>query len=191
MIRNTPNLLTLLRITLIPVIAILYFLDVGGIWVAGVFLLAGVTDWLDGFLARRLNQTSPFGEFLDPVADKLMIAVVLVLVISDQTVVEAVVSPVLFAVVVAVIISREIAISALREWMARVGHRRSIAVTWMGKIKTTTQMVAVTLVLYQDSLWGIPIFRIGEILLYVAGALTLWSMLSYLRVAWPALGGRH
>ena len=191
MIRNTPNLVTLLRITLIPVIAILYLLEIEGVWVAGVFLLAGATDWLDGFLARRLNQTSPLGEFLDPVADKLMIAVVLVLIVSDQEVLAMVISPVLFSVVVAIIISREITISALREWMARVGHRRSVAVNRLGKFKTIAQMVAVSLVLYHNNLWDIPIFRVGEFLLYVAGALTLWSMLNYLRVAWPALGGRH
>jgi len=187
MISTVPNLLTLLRIALIPFIVVLYLADAPGIWIAGVFLLTSATDWLDGFLARRMNQVSPFGEFLDPVADKLMIAVVLVMLVSDRQVLNATLNPAGFAVVTAIIIGREIAISALREWMAEIGSRTRVAVNQLGKVKTIGQMVAITLLLYQHDLWIVPIFRVGEVLLYAAATLTLWSMISYLRAAWPAL----
>ena len=187
MISTVPNLLTLLRIALIPFIVVLYLADAPGIWIAGVFLLTSATDWLDGFLARRMNQVSPFGEFLDPVADKLMIAVVLVMLVSDGQVLNATLNPAGFAVVTAIIIGREIAISALREWMAEIGSRTRVAVNQLGKVKTIGQMVAITLLLYQHDLWIVPIFRVGEVLLYAAATLTLWSMISYLRAAWPAL----
>ena len=189
MISTVPNFLTLLRIALIPFIVVLYLVGAPGIWVAGVFLLTSATDWLDGFLARRMNQVSPFGAFLDPVADKLMIAVVLVMLVSDRQVLNATLSPSVFAVVIAIIIGREIAISALREWMAEIGNRTRVAVNQMGKVKTTVQMIAITLLLYQHDLWIVPVFRVGEALLYTAAMLTLWSMISYLRVAWPALNG--
>ena len=187
MINTVPNLLTLLRIALIPFIVVLYLADAPGIWIAGVFLLTSATDWLDGFLARRMNQISPFGEFLDPVADKLMIAVVLVMLVSDRQVLNATLNPAGFAIVTAIIIGREVAISALREWMAEIGSRTRVAVNQMGKVKTIGQMVAITLLLYQHDLWIVPIFRVGEVLLYAAATLTLWSMISYLRAAWPAL----
>ena len=189
MISTVPNFLTLLRIALIPFIVVLYLTGAPGIWVAGVFLLTSATDWLDGFLARRMNQVSPFGAFLDPVADKLMIAVVLVMLVSDRQVLNATLSPSIFAVVIAIIIGREIAISALREWMAEIGNRTRVAVNQMGKVKTTVQMIAITLLLYQHDLWIVPVFRVGEALLYTAAMLTLWSMISYLRAAWPALNG--
>ena len=189
MISTVPNLLTLLRIALIPFIVVLYLADAPGIWIAGVFLLTSATDWLDGFLARRMNQVSPFGEFLDPVADKLMIAVVLVMLVSDRQVLNATLNPGAFTIVTAIIIGREIAISALREWMAEIGSRTRVAVNQMGKVKTIGQMVAITLLLYQHDLWIVPIFRVGEVLLYAAATLTLWSMISYLRAAWPALNG--
>mgnify|MGYP001180135906 FL=1 len=189
MISTVPNYLTLLRIALIPFIVVLYLTGAPGIWVAGVFLLTSATDWLDGFLARRMNQVSPFGAFLDPVADKLMIAVVLVMLVSDRQVLNATLSPSIFAVVIAIIIGREIAISALREWMAEIGNRTRVAVNQMGKVKTTVQMIAITLLLYQHDLWIVPVFRVGEALLYTAAMLTLWSMISYLRAAWPALNG--
>ena len=187
MINTVPNFLTLLRIALIPFIVVLYLAGAPGIWVAGVFLLTSATDWLDGFLARRMNQVSPFGEFLDPVADKLMIAVVLVMLVSDRQVLNATLNPAGFAVVTAIIIGREIAISALREWMAEIGSRTRVAVNQLGKVKTIGQMVAITLLLYQHDLWIVPIFRVGEVLLYAAATLTLWSMIRYLRAAWPAL----
>lgn len=184
---NAPNLATLLRVALIPVIVLLYYLPVSGMYVAGVFLLAGLTDWLDGYLARHLDQTSRFGAFLDPVADKLMVAVVLVLLVSDVRLMASLFSPVVFTVVVGIIIGREIAVSALREWMAELGSRGVIAVSSIGKIKTTLQFIAITLLLYDGELANLAMRPLGELLLYAAGALTLWSMLLYLRAAWPAL----
>ena len=189
MIGTVPNLLTLLRIALIPFIVVLYLAGAPGLWVAAVFLLTSATDWLDGFLARRMNQVSPFGEFLDPVADKLMITVVLVMLVSDQQVLEAALSPVIFSVVTAVIIGREIAISALREWMAEIGSRTRVAVNTTGRIKTTVQIIAIALLLCRQDIGIVPVFRFGEALLYVAAMLTLWSMINYLRAAWPALDG--
>jgi CDP-diacylglycerol--glycerol-3-phosphate 3-phosphatidyltransferase len=184
---NTPNLLTLFRMALIPVVVALYFIPVAGVYVTAVFLLAGLTDWLDGYLARRLDQTSPFGAFLDPVADKLVVAVVLVLLVSDGDVLARVVSQKLFIVAVAVIIGREIAVSALREWVAHSGVQPSIAVSTLGKVKTTVQIIAIALLLYGQDLVGFPTLLVGESMLYVASALTIWSMVGYLKSAWPAI----
>lgn len=184
MLLNIPNLLTLLRIVLIPVFVIVYFLP----WTpaaqacAVVFALAAITDWLDGYLARRLNQVSSMGAFLDPVADKLMVATALILLVqSDPT-------PAL-AVPALIIIGREITISALREWMAELGARAQVAVSVIGKIKTAVQMVAIFMLIYKVDIWGLPVYLIGYVLLYVAAILTLWSMMVYLRAAWPALTG--
>jgi CDP-diacylglycerol--glycerol-3-phosphate 3-phosphatidyltransferase len=189
MLLNTPNLLTLLRIALIPAFIAAYYLNDpwAHMLATGLFVLAALTDWLDGYLARRWEQTSPFGAFLDPVADKLMIAAALVLLVADPSVQARVIDTRLFAVVVLVILGREIAVSALREWMAEVGKRSHVAVSFIGKTKTSAQMVAIPFLLWQKSFWGLPIFQIGEILLYLAAALTLWSMLSYLKAAWPNL----
>lgn len=186
---NTPNILTLIRILVIPVLVVAYFAPApkSHEFVAFLFLFAAVTDWLDGYLARRLNQGSSFGAFLDPVADKLIVAVALILLASDRAVLDAVFSKILFTIVTCVIIGREIAISALREWMAGVGARSSVAVGMVGKIKTTAQMLAITLLLYFEPIAGVPVFKIGEVALYLAGALTLWSMFVYLRAAWPSL----
>ena len=184
---NTPNLLTLFRMALIPVVVALYFIPVAGVYVTAVFLLAGLTDWLDGYLARRLDQTSPFGAFLDPVADKLVVAVVLVLLVSDGDVLGRVVSQKLFIVAIAVIIGREIAVSALREWVAQNGIQPSIAVSTLGKVKTTVQIIAIALLLYGQDLVGFPTLLVGESMLYVASALTIWSMAGYLKSAWPAI----
>ena len=184
---NTPNLLTLFRMALIPVVVALYFMPVAGVYVTAVFLLAGLTDWLDGYLARRLDQTSEFGAFLDPVADKLVVAVVLVLLVSDGDVLARVVSQKLFIVAVAVIIGREIAVSALREWVAQSGIQPSIAVSTLGKVKTTVQIIAIALLLYGQDLIGFPTLLVGESMLYVASALTIWSMVGYLKSAWPAI----
>ena len=184
---NTPNLLTLFRMALIPVVVALYFIPVAGVYVTAVFLLAGLTDWLDGYLARRLDQTSEFGAFLDPVADKLVVAVVLVLLVSDGDVLARVVSQKLFIVAVAVIIGREIAVSALREWVAQSGVQPSIAVSTLGKVKTTVQIIAIALLLYGQDLIGFPTLLVGESMLYVASALTIWSMVGYLKSAWPAI----
>jgi CDP-diacylglycerol--glycerol-3-phosphate 3-phosphatidyltransferase len=172
---------------LIPVVVTLYFMPVAGVYVTAVFLLAGLTDWLDGYLARRLEQTSQFGAFLDPVADKLVVAVVLVLLVSDGDVLGRVVSQKLFIVAIAVIIGREIAVSALREWVAQSGIRPSIAVSTLGKVKTTVQIIAIALLLYGQDLIGFPTLLVGESMLYVASALTIWSMAGYLKSAWPAI----
>ena len=184
---TTPNLLTLFRMALIPVVVVLYFMPIAGVYVTAVFLLAGLTDWLDGYLARRLEQTSQFGEFLDPVADKLVVAAVLVLLVSDGDVLARVVSQKLFIVAVVVIIGREIAVSALREWVAQSGARPGIAVSTLGKVKTTTQIIAIALLLYSQDLVGFPTLLVGESMLYVASALTIWSMVGYLKAAWPAI----
>ncbi len=179
---NIPNILTLLRIALIPVFVLVFYLPFNWARVgcALVFALAAVTDWLDGFLARRWSQTSPFGAFLDPVADKLIVAVALLLLVQSEP------TPAL-AIPAAVIIGREITISALREWMAEVGARATVAVSMIGKVKTALQMVAILLLIYEKPLWGLPIYTLGFLLLYAAAILTLWSMVVYLRAAWPSL----
>jgi CDP-diacylglycerol--glycerol-3-phosphate 3-phosphatidyltransferase len=186
---NAPNLLTLLRIVLIPVFIAAYYLPFrwASLLAMALFVLAALTDWLDGYLARRLNQSSPFGAFLDPVADKLMVASALVLLSADARVHNLVFDYRLFAIVVLIIVGREITVSALREWMAELGERARVAVSFLGKFKTIGQMVAIPFLLYRDPLFGLPIFRIGELLLYLAAGLTLWSMVIYLRAAWPSL----
>lgn len=179
---NIPNSLTLLRIALLPVFVVVFYLPTG--WgrtaAAVIFTLAAVTDWLDGYLARRLGQTSKLGEFLDPVADKLMVAVVLVLLLEAHP------TPWL-ALPAAVIIGREITISALREWMAELGERKRVAVSAFGKFKTIAQMVALIMMVYHDTLLGLPMYNIGFALLYVAAILTIWSMSLYLLAALPML----
>ena len=175
---NLPTYLTLLRIALIPLLAVVFYLPwaYSNITCAGIFMLAGITDWLDGYLARKMQLETQFGAFLDPVADKLMVAVVLVLIVQQQA------TPYL-AIPAAVIIGREITIASLREWMAEIGQRAKVKVSQMGKWKTTAQMLSITLLLYRDDLFGWPINQIGFILLYIAAALTLWSMVSYLSAA--------
>jgi CDP-diacylglycerol--glycerol-3-phosphate 3-phosphatidyltransferase len=183
---NTPNLLTLLRIGLIPVFVLVFYLQAP--WArpvaAVVFTVAAVTDWLDGHLARRWDQTSPLGTFLDPVADKLMVAVSLVFLVQVDP------RPVL-ALAAAVIIGREITVSALREWMAEIGARSHVAVSGIGKVKTGAQMIAIILLILHGPLFGVPIYNLGLVLLYVAAALTLWSMFLYLHAAWPSLSRSH
>jgi len=178
---NIPNILTLLRIILIPVLVGVFYLPWGAnILATLVFALAAITDWFDGYLARRWNQTSAFGAFLDPVADKLVVAVALVLLVQDHP-------THWMAIPAAVIIGREITISALREWMAEIGQRATVAVSMIGKIKTTAQMTALLMLLYEEPLFGIPIYEIGFVSLYIAAILTLWSMIVYLQAAWPIL----
>ncbi len=186
---NTPNLLTVLRIVLIPVFLVSFYLPLrwANVFAMFIFIAAAITDWLDGYFARRLNQQSAFGAFLDPVADKLMVAAALVMLAADARVHAQVIDSRLFVVTIIVIVGREITISALREWMAQVGKQKSVAVTLLGKLKTIGQMVAIPFLLYQEPLLGLPIFRIGELLLYLAAAFTLWSMVFYLRAAWPEL----
>ncbi len=175
---NLATILTLARIVLIPVLVVLFYLPWS--WAheaaAMVFLAAALTDWLDGWIARRYNQESSFGAFLDPVADKLMVAVTLVLLVQANP-------KWWLAVVAAVIIGREISISALREWMAELGQRTRIRVGGLGKLKTIMQMTAMTMLLWRDPLFTIPIYELGLVLLVIAAVLTLWSMGQYLRAA--------
>ncbi|MHB1678348.1 MAG: CDP-diacylglycerol--glycerol-3-phosphate 3-phosphatidyltransferase [Sulfuriferula sp.] len=180
---NVPNLLTWLRILLIPLVVAVFYLP--STWLdmremnviaAGMFAIAAVTDWLDGYFARMLNQTSAFGAFLDPVADKLMVVAALIVLVQLGRV---------DALIALIIIGREIAISALREWMASIGARASVAVSVMGKLKTALQMVAILLLLFHEVVWGLDIQRIGTWLIWLASILTLWSMVYYLRRAIP------
>jgi cardiolipin synthase len=182
---NIPILLTWLRVALIPLVVGVYYLPDHWLHVADrnlaatvVFIVAAVTDWFDGYLARRWNQTSAFGAFLDPVADKLMVAGALLVLVQLGRV---------DAVLAFVIIGREITISALREWMAEIGARKSVAVNSLGKIKTAAQMVAIPMLLFHDVLFGIDMHMAGWILLWIAGVLTVWSMFYYLRRAWPLI----
>ncbi len=179
---NIPNQLTLLRILLIPVFVLVFYLPMS--WnnylACLVFTIAAVTDVLDGYLARKLNQTSSLGAFLDPVADKLMVAVVLVLLVQQN--------PVIYlALPAAIIIGREITVSALREWMAEIGARNMVAVSAWGKIKTVAQMLALGFLIFRMPLFGLPIYEIGLVLLYIAAVLTLISMIQYLLAAWPQI----
>ncbi len=179
---NLPNLLTLIRIIMIPVIVVVYYLPwkQAGLASAIIFMVVGFTDWLDGYLARKWNQTTPFGAFLDPVADKLMVAVALVLLVESW-------HSWLMTLPATIIVGREIVISALREWMAEVGQRASVAVSYVGKVKTFMQMAAITGLLAFP-----PASALGWValaMLYVAAILTIWSMLVYLKAAWPQLSG--
>ncbi len=179
---NIPNILTLSRIVMLPVFVIFFYLPVSWHYLAAcvIFVLAAITDGLDGYYARKLGQTSALGAFLDPVADKLMITVVLVLLVEDQP-------SIWIALPAAVIIGREITISALREWMAELGASSKVAVSGYGKLKTICQMVALGFLIYHNDLFSIPIYTIGMVLLYIASILTLWSMILYLQAAWPQL----
>ena len=192
MVYTLPNILTLIRMIIIPILVLVYFLPVpwSNLITAGLFILAGITDWLDGYLARRLGQYSSFGEFLDPVADKLMVTTVLVLLVADPDVQGTVISSILFTVMAAIIVGREIAVSALREWMAELGRRASVAVSIVGKLKTFAQMVSIALLLYKFPIAGVSAAKVGEILFYIAGGLTIWSMFVYLKAAWPSLTER-
>ena len=184
MIQNIPNILTFSRLLIVPVIIGLYIIKVDGLWLALIFIVTSFTDYLDGYLARRLKQTSKLGAFLDPVADKIMVTVVLILLVSDSFVLDASINSQAFIVVVTLIISREITVSALREWMAEIGQRSKVAVGTIGKLKTTSQMLAITLLLYAKDIGWFPTLKVGEVLLYIAGILTFYSMLVYLNTAW-------
>lgn len=177
-----PTLLTLLRIVLIPVLVVAYYLPLS--WAnqltVAIFVLAAVTDWLDGWIARRYGMMSNFGAFLDPVADKLMVAVVLILIVQRNPEIGLALSS-------AVILGREITVSALREWMAALGEAARVKVAWTGKIKTIMQMVAIGFLLYGEDIWLIPVLEIGRWLLIAAAVLTIVSMFAYLRAAWPAI----
>ncbi|HEY2465606.1 MAG TPA: CDP-diacylglycerol--glycerol-3-phosphate 3-phosphatidyltransferase [Steroidobacteraceae bacterium] len=179
---NLPNTLTWLRILMIPGVVVLYYLP---FWwahpAAGVgFALAGITDTLDGYFARKLGLTSRLGAFLDPVADKLIVAAALVLIVSADSR--------WFVVIMAiVIIGREIAVSALREWMAEIGARGRIKVSQLAKYKTIMQITGLSMMLFHHPLLGIAIYKLGVVLTAIAAVLTLWSMILYLRLAWPEL----
>jgi CDP-diacylglycerol--glycerol-3-phosphate 3-phosphatidyltransferase len=176
---NLANQLTLLRIFLIPLFVVVFYLPFGWAYIVSslIFSIAAITDWADGYVARKYNQSTPFGAFLDPVADKLMVAIALLLLVTLHH------DSAWFVVAAAVIVGREIVISALREWMAEVGQRASVAVSSIGKIKTTLQMTAIIVLLANIPL----LLPIGFIALAGAAVLTLWSMILYLRAAWPYL----
>ena len=190
MLWNIPNILTVLRIALIPVFVGIFYLPHNlymlgmlpshtlNVMAASVFALASFTDWLDGFWARKFNQTSNFGAFLDPVADKLMVAAALIVLVEFGRV---------GAVVSLIIIGREIAISALREWMAGLGKSNNVGVAMIGKIKTAAQMLAIFLLLYWDNIAGFNTQLVGHVLIVLAAFLTLLSMAYYIKAAWPIL----
>lgn len=186
---NIPNCLTLFRIIAIPLIAIIYFSDVrfGNWYCTIIFTMAGISDALDGYLARKWNQTSKLGAFLDPVADKLLVSTMLLLVVSNVDLHRGLLNELLFVITVIIIISREITVSALREWMAEIGKRANVAVSVVGKYKTGIQMGAIGCLLFEHNFIGLPILLIGELMLYAAGVLTIWSMSIYLRAAYKAV----
>ena len=179
---NLPNLLTLSRILLIPFFVLIYVIPGPGTYVyaAGLFALAAFTDWLDGYLARRLDQTTPFGAFLDPVADKLIVVSALAILIGHHATLWVTLPG-------TIIIGREIVISALREWMAEMNRRGVVNVTWIGRVKTTLQMVAILVLLANPPGLDSPWVMAGIVMLYAAALLTLWTMVLYLRAAWPTL----
>lgn len=186
---NLPIFLTWLRILAIPLLVAVYYLPAE--WASEVerdklatviFMAAALTDWADGYLARRLNQTSAFGAFLDPVADKLMVAAALIVLVQLGRV---------DALIAIIIIGREITITALREWMAKIGASRSVAVSMLGKIKTSAQMLAIPILLYNLPMFDIDASLLGNWLIWIAALLTLWSMGYYLRMAWPEIARRN
>jgi CDP-diacylglycerol--glycerol-3-phosphate 3-phosphatidyltransferase len=185
---NLPNALTWFRVVAIPLVVLVFYgpelfgwQDTWARPAAGLlFGLAGITDYFDGYLARRLGLTSSFGAFLDPVADKLIVSTALVLLVQADP-------QIVLALVAAIIIGREITVSALREWMSQIGARAHVAVSIFGKWKTTLQIIGISLMLYREPLVGLPVYRAGEWLVYVAAGITLWSMLDYLRAAWPVM----
>ena len=185
---NIPILLTWTRIVLIPLFVGVFYISPHlltpheqALAATLIFMIAALTDWLDGWLARKLGQTSAFGAFLDPVADKLMVAAALIVLVQLARI---------DAVIAIIIIGREIAISALREWMAKIGAAESVAVSFLGKIKTAAQMVAIPALLYREDIAGVSVMQIGYWLIVIAAVLTLWSMAYYLRMAWPEISLR-
>lgn len=182
---NIPIALTWFRIAVIPLFVALFYVPESLVSVpvrdavaAWLFVVAAITDWLDGWLARRWNQTSSFGAFLDPVADKLMVCAALLVLLHLGRV---------GSLIALVIIGREIAISALREWMAKIGASGSVAVHWLGKFKTAAQMIAIPCLLHDGDWLDLPVRLIGQVLIVVAALLTVWSMFYYLKKAWPAI----
>ncbi len=180
--KNLPNILTVSRVALIPVMLVFFYLPFEWNRVAActVFFFASITDFLDGYFARKHKTFSKFGAFLDPVADKLTVTTALIILLQDHP-------TILMMIATAVIVGRELTISALREWMADLGERTTVNVAFIGKVKTLFQMFAIGFLLYENDLWGIPVYTIGLTLLYIATALTLWSMYVYLKAAWPMM----
>lgn len=185
MLAHLPNALTWARILLIPLVIGAYYLPLTmaeqNLIATIAFIVAAATDWIDGWLARRLGLSSAFGAFLDPVADKLMVAAALVMLVQLERI---------DAIIAIIIIGREMTISALREWMALIGAAKSVAVSFIGKLKTLAQMVAIPLLLYDDRIAGLPLAAVGTALIWLAAALTLWSMGYYLAKAWPEIKQR-
>ena len=177
---NLAILLTLFRIAAIPAVVICFYSAIPNARpiAAILFGIAAVTDFIDGWVARKFNQSSRFGEFLDPVADKLMVAIVLVMLVQAQ-------SHWFEDIIAMIIIGREITISALREWMATIGERANVKVSFAGKLKTTLQMFGIAFMVYQHDLFGIPIYTVVFVLLVAAAVMTIWSMFFYLKAAWP------
>jgi CDP-diacylglycerol--glycerol-3-phosphate 3-phosphatidyltransferase/cardiolipin synthase len=177
---NLAILLTLFRVAAIPAVVVCFYSPLPNARpiAAILFGIAAVTDFIDGWVARRFDQHSRFGEFLDPVADKLMVAIVLVMLVQAQ-------SSWFEDIIAMIIIGREITISALREWMATIGERANVKVSFAGKVKTTLQMFGIAFMVYQNDLLGIPIYKVGFVLLVAAAVMTIWSMFIYLRAAWP------
>ena len=177
-----PTAITLFRIALIPLFVVVFYLPFR--WVNevafAIFTLAALSDWVDGYLARTMQQESRFGAFLDPVADKLMVVVVIVLLVQENP-------SIYIALPSLIIIAREISVSALREWMAQLGSSASVKVSFVGKAKTLAQMTALALMIYADPLMGLPVFEIGLAIYYLAAILTIYSMIIYLRAAWPTI----
>jgi CDP-diacylglycerol--glycerol-3-phosphate 3-phosphatidyltransferase len=193
---NLPNILTILRIAVIPFLVFVFYLPVtwGHTAAAIIFAFASVTDWLDGYLARSLKQSTKLGAFLDPVADKLMVSIALVLIVGEPQFQYFSLSsgdysiPIaMITIPAAIIVSREIIVSALREWMAEIGKRTSIAVSHLGKIKTTVQMISLIILLFCNPRTNPYIAIFGYVLLYIAAVLTMWSMVIYIKAAWPEL----
>jgi CDP-diacylglycerol--glycerol-3-phosphate 3-phosphatidyltransferase len=191
---NLPNILTILRILVIPIFVLVFYLPVswGHPAAATIFSLACLTDWLDGYLARSLKQATKFGAFLDPVADKLMVSIALVMIVAEAQFQFVSATSKMFAlpafmitIPAAIIVSREVVVSALREWMAEIGKRTSIVVSSLGKVKTTVQMLALIVLIYCDPTTSASIIVIGYVLLYISVILTIWSMVIYLKAAWP------
>jgi CDP-diacylglycerol--glycerol-3-phosphate 3-phosphatidyltransferase len=177
-----PTAITLFRIALIPLFVIVFYLPYpwADLAAAGIFAFASITDWVDGFLARALKQESSFGAFLDPVADKLMVVVAIVLIVERHP-------SIYIAIPSVIIVAREISVSALREWMAQLGSRAAVQVSFIGKAKTTTQLISILLMIYSEPYFDLPTFQIGLVGYYLAAFFTVVSMVQYLRAAWPVI----
>ena len=177
-----PTAITLFRIALIPLFVVVFYLPFSwtNVAAAAIFFVASVSDWVDGYLARSMQLESPFGAFLDPVADKLMVVVIIVLLVQANP-------SIYVALPSVIIVAREISISALREWMAQIGSSATVKVSFIGKTKTVAQMFALGFMIFSDHFMGLPIFEIGLVIYYVAAILTIFSMVIYLRAAWPVI----